>query len=196
MLQKPVNDRCIERVANLIQEYRIAEMKHIDGKSNCLADYLSRPADDPLFDVDYGLESKLLCSSLSHLHTPHQPSVNIVAPMILRPRRKFTSLGVSDLDKVDDHSDASSCSSEDSFTTCSPIITTTPSPNAFDPSQLSHEQTQDSNIRSIISQLNQNEPCDFTLSSSFIMKTVFLTNLLLLLPNPNADYPYLIFLHR
>ncbi|CAF5094108.1 unnamed protein product, partial [Rotaria socialis] len=80
----------------------------------------------------------------SHLHTPHQPSVNIVAPMILRPRRKLPTLGVSDLDKVDDRPDASSCSSEDSFTTCSPIITTTPSPNLFDPSQLSHEQAQDS----------------------------------------------------
>lgn len=180
MLQKPVNNRRIERVANLIQEYRIAEMKHIDGKSNCLADYLSRPADDPLFDVDYGLESKLPCSSSSYLHTPHQTSVNIIAPMILRSRQKFPSLGVSDLDKVDDRSDASSCSSEDSYTTCSPIITTTPSPNVFDPSQLSHEQAQDSNIRSIISQLNQHVPSDSTLSSSFIMKNDILHKLIAL----------------
>ncbi|CAF4956192.1 unnamed protein product, partial [Rotaria socialis] len=106
----------------------------------------------------------------------------IVAPMILRPRRKFPSLGVSDLDKVDDRSDASSCSSEDSFTTCSPIITTTPSPNIFDPSQLSHEQAQYSNICSIISQLNQNEPCDFILSSSFIMKSGTLNKLIALTP--------------
>ena len=35
LLQKPVNNRRIERVANLIQEYNIAEMKHISGKSNC-----------------------------------------------------------------------------------------------------------------------------------------------------------------
>ncbi|CAF3966020.1 unnamed protein product [Rotaria magnacalcarata] len=193
MLQKPVNNRRIERVANLIQEYRIAEMKHIDGKSNCLADYLSRPADDSLFDVDYGLESKLPCSSSSHLHTPHQPSVNIVAPMILRPRRKFPSLGVSDLDKVDDRSDASFCSSEDSFTTCSPIITTTPSPNLFDPSQLPQEQAQDSNIRSIISQLNQNVPCDSTLSSSLIMKNGILHKLIALTPKSKRrlSVPYL-----
>ncbi|CAF3030641.1 unnamed protein product [Rotaria socialis] len=185
-LQKPVSNRRIERVANLIQEYRIAEMKHIDGKSICLADYLSRPADDPLFDVDYGLESKLPCSSSSHLHTPHQPSVNIVAPMILRPRRKFPSLGVSNVDNVDDDSDAS-------FTTYSEIITTTPSPNVFDPSQLSHEQTQYSNICSIISQLNQNEPCDFILSSSFIMKSGTLNKLIALTPKSKRrlSVPYL-----
>ena len=61
MLYRPVNNGRIERVANLIQEYRIAEMKHIDGKGNCLADFLSRPSDDPLFDVAYGLESKFPC---------------------------------------------------------------------------------------------------------------------------------------
>lgn len=41
--------RRIERVASLIQEYRIAEMKHIASKSNGLADYLSRPSYDPFF---------------------------------------------------------------------------------------------------------------------------------------------------
>ncbi|CAF2137913.1 unnamed protein product [Rotaria magnacalcarata] len=102
MLQKPVNNRRIERVANLIQEYRIAEMKHINGKSNCLADYLSRPSDDPLFDVDYGLESKLPCSTSSNLPNPCQPSKNILAYMTLRPRQKIPALGVSSLDKDDD----------------------------------------------------------------------------------------------
>ena len=86
MLHKPVNNRRIERVANLIQEYRIAEMKHIDGKSNCLADFLSKPSDDPLFDVAYGLESKFPCSNSSNLTNPRPPSENIVTTMTLRPR--------------------------------------------------------------------------------------------------------------
>lgn len=36
MLQKPVNNRRTERVANLMQEYQIAEMKHIGGKSHSI----------------------------------------------------------------------------------------------------------------------------------------------------------------
>ncbi|CAF1607597.1 unnamed protein product [Rotaria magnacalcarata] len=77
-------------------------MKHINGKSNCLADYLSRPSDDPLFDVDCGLESKLPCSTSSNLLNPCQPSKNILAYMTLRPRQKIPALGVSSLDKDDD----------------------------------------------------------------------------------------------
>ena len=77
MLQKPVNNRRIERVANLIQEYRIAGIKHISGSKNCLADYLSRPFDDPLFDIQYGVESK----------EPQPPSLMTIGVMKLRPRK-------------------------------------------------------------------------------------------------------------
>ncbi|CAF3918959.1 unnamed protein product, partial [Rotaria sp. Silwood1] len=170
MLQKPVNNRRIERVANLIQEYRIAEMKHINGKSNCLADYLSRPSDDPLFDVDYGLDSKLPWSTSSNLTNPCQPSQNIITTMTLRPRQKFRSPGISIFNQDDEDFDAGSCTSDNSRTTHSPIITLTPSPNVFDSSQLSHEQAQDPDIRRIISQLNHSSHPDSTLSSSFILK--------------------------
>ncbi|CAF3084335.1 unnamed protein product [Rotaria socialis] len=209
MLQKPVNNRRIERVANLIQEYRIAEMKHINGKSNCLADYLSRPSDYPLFDIDYGLESKLPCSTSSNLTNPCQPSKNIVAYMTLRPQQKIPAPGVSSLDQEDESSDATSCvssldqedessdatscTSEDSFTTCSPLITTTPSPNVFDSNQLSHEQAQDPTISRIISQLNHSSHPDSTLSSSFIIKNGILHKLITLSPKSKRRLcvPYL-----
>jgi hypothetical protein len=58
MLQKLVDNRRIERVANLIQEYQIAGMKHIDGKANCLADYRSRSFFNSLFDIPYNIDSK------------------------------------------------------------------------------------------------------------------------------------------
>ncbi|CAF4606086.1 unnamed protein product, partial [Rotaria sp. Silwood2] len=193
MLQKPVNNRRIERVANLIQEYRIAEMKHIDGKSNCLADYLSRPSDDPLFDVDYGLDSKLPWSNSSNLTNPCQPSQNIITTMTLRPRQKFLSPGVSIFNQDDEDFDAASCTSENSFTTHSPIITSTPSPNVFDSSQLSHEQAQDPDIRRIISQLNRSSHPDSTLSSSFIIKNGILNKLITLTPSSRRrlSVPYL-----
>ncbi|CAF3749380.1 unnamed protein product [Rotaria socialis] len=52
---------------------------------------------------------------------------------------------------------------------------------------------QDSNIRSIISQLNQNEPCDSTLSSSCIMKNGILHKLIALTPKSKLrlSVPYL-----
>ncbi|CAF4604889.1 unnamed protein product, partial [Rotaria sp. Silwood2] len=193
MLQKPVNNRRIERVANLIQEYRIAEMKHIDGKSNCLADYLSRPSDDPLFDVDYGLDSKLPWSNSSNLTNPCQPSQNIITTMTLRPRQKFLSPGVSTFNQPNEGFDAASCTSADSFTTHSPIITSTPSPNVFDSSQLSHEQAHDPDIRRIISQLNRSNHLDSTLSSSFIIKNGILNKLITLTPTSRRrlSVPYL-----
>ncbi|CAF3442972.1 unnamed protein product, partial [Rotaria sp. Silwood2] len=193
MLQKPVNNRRIERVANLIQEYRIAEMKHIDGKSNCLADYLSRPSDDPLFDVDYGLDSKLPWSNSSNLTNPCQPSQNIITTMTFRPRQKFLSPGVSTFNQPNEGFDAASCTSADSFTTHSPIITSTPSPNVFDSSQLSHEQAHDPDIRRIISQLNSSNHLDSTLSSSFIIKNGILNKLITLTPTSRRrlSVPYL-----
>ncbi|CAF1518533.1 unnamed protein product [Adineta ricciae] len=87
MLQKPVNNRRIERVANLIQEYQIVEMKHIDGKANCLADFLSRPFDDPLFDLPYGLESKLPLDGASD-NPQGGHSLQQLSAMTLRPRSK------------------------------------------------------------------------------------------------------------
>ena len=51
LLRKSVNNWRIERVTNLIQEYQIAEMKHNGGKSKCLAGFLPRPFDDPLFNI-------------------------------------------------------------------------------------------------------------------------------------------------
>ncbi|CAF4753539.1 unnamed protein product, partial [Rotaria magnacalcarata] len=71
--------------------------------------------------------------------------------MTLRPRQKIPAPGVSSLDQDDDSSDVTSCTFEDSFITCSPLITTTPSPNVFDSNQLSHEQAQDPAINRIIS---------------------------------------------
>lgn len=81
MLQKPVNNRRIERVANLIQEYQIAGIKHVSGANNCLPDFLSRPFDDPLFDIPYGLESKATAAA---------QSATTLGAMTLRPRKHLS----------------------------------------------------------------------------------------------------------
>ena len=141
MLQKPVNNRRIERVASLIQEYQIAGMKHIDGRSNYLADYLSRPLDDPLFDILYGLESKLPASSNSDSNVWIRRTSNFVSMMTLRPRNKSVSSPTSNFDDNDASvSVVESHSLDDSATSDPTCLTTVPSPNIFDPSALRYEQ--------------------------------------------------------
>ncbi|CAF1636815.1 unnamed protein product, partial [Adineta ricciae] len=185
MLQKPVNNRRIERVANLIQEYQIAEMIHIDGKANCLADFLSRPFDDPLFDVPYGLESKFPLNHISSCLRDHGLST-----MTLRPRRpaqlpprpviltsaSATSLSASDASISD--ADSTSISSASSVSSSSSsTLATTPSPNGFDSTSLVVAQHADPVLRAIIEQL-ANPTAPATLTSSFILKNDVLHKLL------------------
>ena len=153
MLQKPVNNRRIERVANLIQEYHIAEMKHIEGKNNCLADYLSRPLDDPLFDIPYGLESKLPVAVLVDSMDTTSSTTPLLSAMTLRPRRKASAPSSSVLEDAAqlEISDASLLDSPSSDTL--PLLSS-PSPNVFDYTTLRHEQSIDSAIRLIFDELS------------------------------------------
>ena len=171
MLQKPVNNRRIERVANLIQEYQIAEMKHIGGKANCLADYLSRPSEDPLFDIPYGLESKLPLTATPAFDTAFPSLEGVVSTMTLRPRPKSAAQSLPQQDEFDDSaSDTISCSSTDSIDTDSLPFTTTPSPNLFDSNELQREQANDPEIRRIFDQLSSNPSDQSNLSSLFLIK--------------------------
>ncbi|CAF3954353.1 unnamed protein product, partial [Rotaria sp. Silwood1] len=191
MLRKPVNNRRIERVANLIQEYQIAEIKHVDGKSNCLADYLSRTLADPLFDIPYGLESKLTAANASTSSSFHQ--LDQISAMTLRPRPKQIQIStpvVPDLGSPS--SDAVSiCSSEASTLVSSPF-TTAPSPNSFDVSALPHEQQRDPDLHRIFQQLTD-RTASSSLTSSFIIKNNILHKLISRTPTSTRKLavPYL-----
>ncbi|CAF4890443.1 unnamed protein product [Rotaria sp. Silwood1] len=176
MLRKPVNNRRIERVANLIQEYQIAEMKHVDGKNNCLADYLSRTLTDPLFDIPYGLESKLTVANASTSSSFHQ--LDQISAMTLRPRPKQIQIStpvVPDLGSPS--SDAVSICSSEASTLVSPPFTTAPSPNSFDVSALPHEQQRDPDLHRIFQQLTD-RTASSSLTSSFIIKNNILHKLI------------------
>ncbi|CAF3979391.1 unnamed protein product, partial [Adineta steineri] len=180
MLQKPVHNRRIERVANLIQEYQIAEMKHIDGKSNCLADYLSRPFEDPLFDIPYGLESKLSPPFPSVSPYFISPTPNMISTMTLRPRNKPLPVPPPTLDvEEQDVFDVGLLGTPEDPASFTTDMTTIPSPNAFDASDVHHAQAQDADICHIISQL-KDRSVPSTVSSSFIIKNNLLHKLILL----------------
>lgn len=174
LLQKPVNNRRIERVANLIQEYNIAGMKHITGKSNCLPDFLSRPFDDPLFDIHYGVESKQSLPT-----TLPTPTTNYLSPMVLRSHRKPPSSSHD----ADTETGSDSSSSQ---------IITSPSPNTFNYYDLKNEQQKDPDLQKIIAEL-KNPAKPPNAYSSFVIKDHLLHKLITLSPNSllKTAVPYL-----
>ena len=148
-------------------------------RSNCLADYLSRPLDDPLFDILYGLENKLPLSSNSDSDAWVRHTFNFVSTMTLRPRNKSVSSPTSNFDDNDASvSVVESHSLDDSATFDPTCLTTVPSPNIFDRSALQYEQRQDTALRRIIHQVNNNRHTQPKLSSSFTMKNGILHKLL------------------
>jgi hypothetical protein len=56
---KPSNNRRVDRISLILQQYNIKEICHISGKCNCMADYLSRyprqlDDDEDFIEPDYG----------------------------------------------------------------------------------------------------------------------------------------------
>ena len=90
----------VDRISHLIQEYNIEKVVHIQGRENCLPDYLSRYSrdqDDALFDVEYGLKSKANILPPEASPAPSRAPTNsalplhnssLLAAMTLRPRHK------------------------------------------------------------------------------------------------------------
>ncbi|CAF1490596.1 unnamed protein product [Adineta ricciae] len=57
---KPSNNRRVDRISLILQQYNIKEIRHVSGKCNCMADYLSRyprqvEDDDEFIENDFGI---------------------------------------------------------------------------------------------------------------------------------------------
>jgi hypothetical protein len=180
IMDKPVNNRRIERVANLIQQCHIAEMTHISGKSNCLADFLSRPYDDdPLFDIPYGVESKRPFAHSSPSAPTLSTGAQFVSTMTLRSHVKPSLQDVNA--ENSDVSDAESGTASFHSTTTSPSteILISPSPNAFNSDDLRNAQRLDPAIQIIITNVC-NQTDQLHSSPSFVFKNTILYKLLTL----------------
>ena len=60
MHQKPSNNRRVDRISLILQQFHIKEIRHLSGSCNCMADYLSRyprqtEDDDEFIDPDFGM---------------------------------------------------------------------------------------------------------------------------------------------
>ena len=59
MHRKSSNNRRVDRISLILQQYNVKEIRHISGKCNCMADYLSRypyqtEDDDEFIDPEFG----------------------------------------------------------------------------------------------------------------------------------------------
>ncbi|CAF3032550.1 unnamed protein product [Rotaria sp. Silwood2] len=173
IITKTVNNARVDRISNLIQEYNIIQVLHINGRHNCLPDYLSRyprEQEDDLFDVDYGLVSKDISDSKTSVSP--KPIVN----MILRNKEKTTeteSISSNDTDNKDDFSSISSTSC------CNKKNTTHKfSSNYFDSECLKDEQQKDPEIQKIVCQLNlRPQNLSFVLQNDILYKLITTSSL-------------------
>jgi hypothetical protein len=149
IMTKTVNNARVDRIATLIQEYNIDKVVHINGRQNCLPDYLSRyprEQNDELFDIEYGLNSKKEPLSI------RSSTNNILASMVLRPRNN------RDIRKKSYPSDDDENMSNNNLTSQSvnTRITSTFSANNFDLMKLKEEQQNDPLVRKYMTELRFN----------------------------------------
>ncbi|CAF3914584.1 unnamed protein product [Rotaria magnacalcarata] len=173
IMTKTVNNARVDRIATLIQEYNIDKVVHIDGRRNCLPDYLSRyprEQNDEFFDIEYGLNSKTesvpIPSSLN----------NIIASMVLRPRRNkevYSKPCPSDDDGNLSNNNLTSHPNTHNHLV-NTRITSTFSTNNFDIMKLKDEQQKDPLVQEYITQLKLNPQ-----NTKFIIKNNILYKLII-----------------
>ena len=81
-MNSTVNNRRVDRISILLQEYNIEQIIHITRQHNCLADYLSRHPiqyQEDIFDVDYGINMLFQGESLETVHVPENNSQTVGA---------------------------------------------------------------------------------------------------------------------
>lgn len=77
MHKKSSNNRRVDRISLVLQQYNIKEIRHVSGKCNCMADYLTRyprqvEDDDDFLEVDFGF-----IPSFNTEHHERQSDTNI-----------------------------------------------------------------------------------------------------------------------
>ena len=126
----------------------------VSGRDNCLPDYLSRyprdQEDDPLFNTDYGLESKTASTELP----PDNPTLS--ATIVLRPRKNKPQ-SIKDTATADTLADTSSDTTLNINNSLSKTSSTSTkfSTNYFDTTKIQQEQSRNPDVQHIIRQLQK-----------------------------------------
>ncbi|CAF4669082.1 unnamed protein product [Rotaria sp. Silwood1] len=171
IMQKSIKNTRVNRITHLIQEYNIDKIVHIQGRYNCLPDYLSRYSkeqDDALFDIDYGLASKNKSKNFSQR--------KLVAAMTLRPRKK-QPIATNDHQSIENHNiisqqfDTLSQSEDIKKNKSSSNL----SRNYFDIAKLKIEQQRDPQIQKIVQNFSlQSTKNSFLFKEDIVYKLISL----------------------
>ena len=188
IMHKSIKNKRINRITHLIQEYNIDKIVHIQGRYNCLPDYLSRYSkkqDDDLFNIDYGLSSKNYSKISSLTFTENAPKLlspesstqqKLIAAMTLRPRKKQTRTTNHNV-PTENHTTISR-----KFDTLSHSenikkknVSINHSQNYFDTTKLKIEQQHDPEIQKILRNLNlKSNRISFVLQDDVVYKLISL----------------------
>ena len=185
IMEKTVKNARVDRITHLIQEYNIEKVLHIEGRANCLPDFLSRysrESYDDLFDVEYGLDSKVTKSppTASTQIDPHlSPSADhkkplVLAAMTLRPRpdkqQSVSATTFVDDDVITDENLDNESLNDTTENTRTPRSF---SNNNFDVTKLKGEQDQDPKIQGIIKQLqSKSSNLPFVFKNNILYKLI------------------------
>ena len=168
MMEKKIANRRVEKISLVLQEFNIKEIIHVQGKYNCLPDYLSRnpiPYDDDSIDSEYGLGFKRDQTS---------SSMQLIGAVVTRSKAKAEKL------------QARSSTTPDHIQIPSPDVTpSSPSSvahtdthvghNVFDVTRLKAQQSTDPAIQRIVDTLRANPDLSFELRDGVLYK-LFATN--------------------
>ena len=175
MMTKTISNRRVEKISLLLQEFNIQEIIHVQGKYNCLPDYLSRHPisyDDELLDSEYGLGFVKDTSS----------SVRFIGAVVTRSKSKALSHPTtppSNLPQPQPLMSLLPSSVEFSSSTVASPLSSSHSLNSnhldrpnkpFDITQLQHHQQNDSRVQQLIRDLKQRPTMPFDYHDGILYK--------------------------
>ncbi|CAF4939684.1 unnamed protein product, partial [Rotaria sp. Silwood1] len=97
MHNKPSNNRRVDRISLILQQYNIKEIRHLSGKCNCMADYLSRyprqlEDDDEFIERDFGDIPAIQHPALTSISTNYQQTTpHVLGAVVTRAQAKINS---------------------------------------------------------------------------------------------------------
>ncbi|CAF0921788.1 unnamed protein product [Rotaria sordida] len=160
MMQKKISNKHVDKISLLLQEFNIQQIIHVQGKYNCLPDYLSRhpiPSDDELLDYDYGLGFTKDKSS---------SSVQLIGAVVTRSKAKLMSRNIDSppfSSQQQNSLNFSSLSSHD-FNKLRDVN------EHFDIIKLKEHQQNDSQIQKVIDDLKQRPNISFEYQNGILYK--------------------------
>ncbi|CAF4125368.1 unnamed protein product [Rotaria sordida] len=97
MHKKPSNNRRVDRISLILQQYNIKEIRHLSGKCNCMADYLSRyprqlEDDDEFIERDFGDIPAIQQPTIESTSTNYQQvQTHMVGAVVTRAQAKINA---------------------------------------------------------------------------------------------------------